>query len=86
VLGLVAVTTFLISVLMIVGSGAPFEPSGTLAGLLMVLWAVTVIFWFWMLIDAISSSRVGWALAIFFLGVIAALAYALLGRSRRVSY
>ena len=86
VLGLVAVVTFLVSLLMIVGSEAPFEPSGTLAALLMVLWAVTVIFWFWMLIDAISSSRVGWALAIFFFGVIAALAYALLGRSRRVSY
>jgi hypothetical protein len=86
VLGLIAVVTFLVSVFMIVGSEAPFEPSGTLAALLTALWAVTVIFWFWMLIDSISNSRVGWALAIFFLGVIAALAYALLGRSRRASY
>ena len=86
VLGLIAVVTFLVSVVMIVGSEAPFEPSGTLAALLVALWAVTVIFWLWMLIDSISNSRVGWALAIFFLGVIAALAYALLGRSRRISY
>ena len=86
VLGLIAVVTFLVSVVMIVGSEAPFAPSGTMAALLMALWAVTVIFWFWMLVDSISNSRVGWALAIFFLGVIAALAYALLGRSRRVSY
>jgi hypothetical protein len=86
VLGLIAVVTFLVSVFMIVGSEAPFEPSGTLAALLMALWVVTVIFWFWMLIDSISNSRVGWALAIFFLGVIAALAYVLLGRSRPASY
>jgi hypothetical protein len=86
VLGLIAVATFLVSVLMIVSSETPFAPSGTLAALLMALWAVTVIFWFWMLIDAISDSRVGWALAIFVFGVIAAFAYALLGRSRRASY
>ena len=86
VLGIIAVVTFLVSVFMIVSSETPFAPSGTLASLLMALWAVTLIFWFWMLIDSISNSRVGWALAIFFLGVIAALAYALLGRSRRVSY
>jgi len=86
VLGLIAVVTFLVSVVMIVSSDAPLAPSGTMAALLVALWAVTVIFWFWMLIDSISNSRVGWALAIFFLGVIAALAYALLGRSRRVSY
>ena len=86
VLGLIAVATFLVSVVMIVGSETPFEPSGTMAALLTALWAVTVIFWLWMLIDAISNARVGWALAIFFLGVIAAFAYALLGRSRPASY
>lgn len=86
VLGLVAVATFLVSVAMIVSSEAPTAPTGTLASLLMVLWVVTGIFWLWMLIDAISDARVGWALAIFVFGVIAAFAYALFGRSRRVSY
>ena len=85
-LGLIAAATFLVSVVMIVSSDAPLAPSGTMAALLVALWAVTVIFWFWMLIDSISSSHVGWALAIFFLGVIAALAYALVGRTRRASY
>lgn len=84
-LGLVAVVTFLVSVVMIVSSESPTIPSGGLAAMLMVLWAVTVIFWFWMLIDAISNSRVGWALLIVFFGVIPALLYALVGRSPRTA-
>ena len=47
---------------------------------------LVIIFWLWMLVDAISSARVGWALAVFFLGVFGALAYALLGRNRELSY
>lgn len=85
VLGLVAVVTFLVSMVMIVSSESPTIPSGGVATMLMVLWAVTVIFWFWMLIDAISNSRVGWALLIFFFGVIPALLYALVGRSPRTA-
>ena len=51
--------------------------------LLLVLWIASGVFWLWMLIDAISSSRVVWALAIFFLGVFGALGYALLGKTPR---
>ena len=87
VLGLVAVLTFLTSIVMIVGSNGAALPSGTVAVLLTVSWAATVVFWLWMLVEAISNSRVGWALLIFFFGVIPAFCYALFGRhSRAVSY
>ncbi len=86
VLGLVAVVTYLVSLVMIVGSESPTVPSGALMVMFLVLWASTFIFWLWMLIDAISDSRVGWALLILFLGVIPALLYALFGRSRTASY
>jgi hypothetical protein len=85
VLGIVAVVTFLVSVVMIVSAESPTIPSGGFAALLMLLWAATVIFWFWMLIDAISNSRVGWALLIFFFGVLPALLYALVARSSRTA-
>ena len=58
--------------------------SGSLLGLL-ALWAVSGLFWLWMLIGAISASRMGWALAIFFLGVFGALGYALLGKTPRTA-
>jgi hypothetical protein len=85
VLGIVAVVTYLVSLVMIVGSESPTVPSGALMVMFLVLWASTFIFWLWMLIDAISDSRVGWALLIFFLGVIPALLYALFGRSPRTA-
>ena len=38
-------------------------------------------FWFWMLFDAVSNGRYGWAVAVFFLGTFGALAYALVAKS-----
>lgn len=84
-LGLVAVLTFLASIVMIVGSGGAALPSGAVAVLLTVSWAATGAFWLWMLIEAISNSRVGWALLIFFFGVIPAFCYALFGRTTRTA-
>ena len=59
---------------------------GVFGSVLVVVNILVIIFWLWMLVDAISSSRVGWALAVFFLGVFGALAYALLGRNPRARY
>ena len=58
---------------------------GAVAVLLTVSWAATGVFWLWMLIEAISNSRVGWALLIFFFGVIPAFCYALFGRTTRTA-
>ena len=38
-----------------------------------------------MLVDAISNSRVGWALLIFFFGTIGALCYSLFGRTPKTA-
>lgn len=83
VLGIVAVVVFVVSLVMLSTSDAPASTPTTMLALLLVLWIASGVFWLWMLIDAISSSRVVWALAIFFLGVFGALAYALLGKTPR---
>lgn len=40
-------------------------------------------FWVGMLVDAIMGSKIGWVLAIVFLGILGALLYVFLGRDRR---
>lgn len=83
-IGIVAVIAFLVSLVMLsTNDAAPASVPSAMLSLLFVLWALSAVFWLWMLIDAISSSRVGWALAIFFLGVFGALGYALLGKTPR---
>jgi hypothetical protein len=47
---------------------------------LMIL-AVGCAYWGWMFFDALTSRRIGWAVAIFFLGAFGGLAYALLAMS-----
>ena len=84
-IGIVAVIAFLVSLGMLSGSEAPATVSSGSLSVLLALWAVSGLFWLWMLIDAISSSRMGWALAIFFLGVFGALGYALLGKTPRTA-
>lgn len=85
VLGLVSVLTFFVSLVMILGSEAVTLPTGSIAILLTVSWIASVVFWLWMLIEAITDSRVGWALLIFFFGVIPAFCYALFGRRVRTA-
>ncbi len=83
VLGIMAVVAFLVSLAMLSTTEAPPSVSTTVLSVLVVLWIASAVFWLWMLIDAISNSRVVWALAIFFLGVFGALGYALLGKTPR---
>ena len=83
VLGIVAVVVLVVSLVMLSTSNPPASIPTMMLALLLVLWIASGVFWLWMLIDAISSSRVVWALAIFFLGVFGALGYALLGKTPR---
>jgi Phospholipase_D-nuclease N-terminal len=86
VLGVIAVVSFVVGFVVYVSDPSSLDArSTTLIWLLFAMWTLSTIFWLWMLIDAISSSRVGWALAIFFLGVFGALGYALLGRTPRTA-
>jgi len=83
--GVLAAVAFLCSLVMLASADPSAGiPTGVLSAMF-ALWVVSGFFWLWMLIDAISNSRVGWALAIFFLGVFGALGYALLGRSPRTA-
>jgi hypothetical protein len=54
-------------------------------GQLTAIWLVSLpvgfAYWSWMLFDAFTSRRIGWAVAIFFLGTVGGLAYALLAMS-----
>lgn len=52
------------------------------APLVFAIMILSSVFWFWMLIDAISHGAVAWALAIFFFGTLGALLYLFLGRPR----
>ena len=83
VLGIVAVVVLVVSLVMLSTSNPPASIPTMMLALLLVLWIASGVFGLWMLIDAISSSRVVWALAIFFLGVFGALGYALLGKTPR---
>jgi hypothetical protein len=85
IVGIMAVVAFIVSLVMFSsGDVSTSIPTATMY-LLFALWIVSGVFWLWMLIDAISNSRVGWALAIFFLGVFGALGYALLGRTPKTA-
>jgi hypothetical protein len=83
--GVIAATAFLCSLVMLASADPQAGIPTGLLSVMFALWVVSGFFWLWMLIDAISNSRVGWALAIFFLGVFGALGYALLGRSPRTA-
>jgi hypothetical protein len=87
VIGIVAVAAFIISVVML--SSGDMSASASVSAftvyVLFALWILSGFFWLWMLIDAISNSRVAWALAIFFLGVFGALGYALLGKTPKTA-
>jgi hypothetical protein len=83
--GVIAVAAFIVSLLMFSTAEATTAPSAALVSILFALWIISGAFWLWMLIDAISESRVLWALAIFLLGVFGALGYALLGKSPRTA-
>ena len=64
-----AVAAFIVSLVML-SSGdmsASASVSAATVYVLFALWLISGFFWLWMLIDAISNSRVGWELAIFFL-------------------
>jgi Phospholipase_D-nuclease N-terminal len=89
----------LMGVVLIVGFGILVRTSDGIApgvaGLGAVFWAISIgafLFWLWMLIDVVTSSadpgsKVLWVLLIVFLGVIGAIAYAIMGRpSRRARY
>ena len=87
VIGIMAVAAFIVS-MVVLSYGDMSSSAAVSAGtvyLLFALWLISGLFWLWMLIDAIAGSRVGWALAIFFLGVFGALGYALLGKTPKTA-
>lgn len=85
VLGIVAAVSSICAFVMYASDPTMDAPSTLFIATFFALSILSVVFWLWMLIDAISDSRVGWALAIFFFGTIAALLYALFGRIPRTA-
>jgi hypothetical protein len=85
VFGIVAVISFICGLVIFASYPNMDAPSTLVITVFFALSILSVVFWIWMLVDAISDSRIGWALAIFFFGTIAALLYALFGRSPRTA-
>jgi hypothetical protein len=82
-LGLVALVAFVGAIAIFSASPQPVSESEVVGSTLFALLTVSGFFWIWMLVDAVSNSKVGWAIAIFLFGVVAALLYALLARPRQ---
>ncbi len=83
--GVVSTLAFL-GCLALYWSGPNMEAPSTFFVLaLFTMSILATVFWFWMLVDAISNSRVGWALLIFFFGTLGALCYSLFGRTPKTA-